>query len=233
MFNNSKYVHWYNSIISRAKDRIILEYKEKHHIIPKCLGGNNSTDNLVYLTAREHFICHRLLVKMVDDRKAKAKLSYAAWQQSRSVKELRKISSRTYDTLRKSLSETYKGRIREPFSEEWKANMSKSHIGVHRDKHTRETKRKISEKKKGKKLGVENPFFGKTHSEEFKRKKSKATKLLFMGIPKIRVCCILCRKESTVNAIGRHYTKCQEKLTTIADIRLVPLANVEANIPPD
>jgi hypothetical protein len=42
----------------------VTGYFERHHIIPKSLGGNNSTTNLVNLTAREHFICHWLLVKM-------------------------------------------------------------------------------------------------------------------------------------------------------------------------
>jgi hypothetical protein len=44
------------------------------------MGGTNHNSNLVKLTAREHFICHMLLVKMVEDKPIKAKLSYAAWQ---------------------------------------------------------------------------------------------------------------------------------------------------------
>lgn len=52
----------YNQIIERAKlsNRIKSKenYFEKHHIIPKCLGGDNEKENLVLLTAREHFICH-------------------------------------------------------------------------------------------------------------------------------------------------------------------------------
>ena len=39
-------------------------YTERHHIIPKSLGGSNTKSNLVRLTAREHFICHWLLLKM-------------------------------------------------------------------------------------------------------------------------------------------------------------------------
>ena len=39
-------------------------YCEAHHIIPKSLDGDNSKENLVDLTAREHFICHWLLAKM-------------------------------------------------------------------------------------------------------------------------------------------------------------------------
>lgn len=38
-------------------------YYECHHILPKCLGGTNDKDNLVLLTAREHLICHRLLIE--------------------------------------------------------------------------------------------------------------------------------------------------------------------------
>lgn len=39
-------------------------YYENHHIIPRSLNGSNSSENLVLLTAREHFICHWLLVKI-------------------------------------------------------------------------------------------------------------------------------------------------------------------------
>jgi hypothetical protein len=65
------YLKIYEDIISNAKSkekhRMELkkskkEYFEKHHIIPKCLGGTNDKDNLVLLTAKEHFICHRILV---------------------------------------------------------------------------------------------------------------------------------------------------------------------------
>ena len=37
------------------------EYHERHHIIPKCLGGTNNKDNLIDLYAKEHFEAHRLL----------------------------------------------------------------------------------------------------------------------------------------------------------------------------
>ena len=37
------------------------EYHERHHIIPKCIGGTDDTENLIDLLAREHFNAHRLL----------------------------------------------------------------------------------------------------------------------------------------------------------------------------
>ncbi len=77
IFIDNKYTKWYNSIISNAKTRrAILDYTEKHHIVPKSLGGNNSKENLAVLSAREHFICHLLLPKMVEG-KARSKMAYA------------------------------------------------------------------------------------------------------------------------------------------------------------
>ena len=66
MFLENKYTKWYKEIISQAKTNVNNNeiYTEKHHIIPRCLGGDSSTNNLVRLTAREHFICHLLLTKM-------------------------------------------------------------------------------------------------------------------------------------------------------------------------
>lgn len=54
----------YENLINNAKSRKLHEYSEVHHIIPKCMGGDDTKDNLVELTAREHFIAHLLLVKI-------------------------------------------------------------------------------------------------------------------------------------------------------------------------
>ena len=55
----------YTAIIERAKTRpLVVGYFERHHIIPKCLGGDNNIENLVDLTPEEHYVCHQLLFKM-------------------------------------------------------------------------------------------------------------------------------------------------------------------------
>jgi hypothetical protein len=36
-------------------------YYENHHINPRCLGGTDEKENLVLLTSKEHFVCHKLL----------------------------------------------------------------------------------------------------------------------------------------------------------------------------
>ena len=62
------YTNLYDKLIEKAKIREtsnkLVGYKEIHHIIPQCLGGTDDKDNLVELTAREHYIAHLLLVKM-------------------------------------------------------------------------------------------------------------------------------------------------------------------------
>lgn len=73
MFNDSKYTKWYKNICSKSYNGIT----EKHHIIPKSLGGSNNPENLVNLSPKAHFICHWLLTKMVLDRNEREKMYYA------------------------------------------------------------------------------------------------------------------------------------------------------------
>lgn len=60
------YNNIYTNLINCASQRQTQKecYYEKHHIIPRCLGGEDIKENIVCLTAREHYIAHQLLVKM-------------------------------------------------------------------------------------------------------------------------------------------------------------------------
>lgn len=58
------YQKFYDRLILNAINRSTLDgYTEKHHIVPKCLGGTNELTNIVKLTAREHFLAHAALAK--------------------------------------------------------------------------------------------------------------------------------------------------------------------------
>lgn len=57
----------YNDYIERIKDIDREGYTEKHHVLPKCCGGDNSRDNLVKLYPEEHFYAHLLLYKENPD----------------------------------------------------------------------------------------------------------------------------------------------------------------------
>lgn len=184
---DNKYFKTYVSIIRKSFNRNIPELYEKHHILPRCfkLGGENDKNNISILTPREHFVCHKLLVKCVNDKILKSKLSYAVWQ----ITKRYKIKSREYEYLKKLLSETYKGI---PKSESAKNNMRKpksdsSRMGNKKGckAHNKgipcseETKIKISKAKAGKCSGENNSFYGKKHKPETIKKLSER----FKGIP--------------------------------------------------
>jgi hypothetical protein len=110
MYLQNKYTRIYFSIIDKAKNRILDGYQEKHHIIPQSLGGSNDKDNIVNLTAREHFICHLLLTKMVDGSN-KSKMYQAAWMMASSTSKTQKrhkVNNRTYEYLRLEMSKIKK-----------------------------------------------------------------------------------------------------------------------------
>lgn len=67
--NDWWYEKTYNQLIERGKlrglDKSKLDgYYEKHHIIPKCMGGKNNKENLVLLTAKEHLLAHMILFRL-------------------------------------------------------------------------------------------------------------------------------------------------------------------------
>lgn len=64
------YLKIYNSIIEKARRENKDGYLENHHIIPKCIGGTNSKENIVPLTLRQHYICHKLLLKIYPEEKS-------------------------------------------------------------------------------------------------------------------------------------------------------------------
>jgi hypothetical protein len=55
----------YQSFIADRKGRPQPEgYSESHHIIPRSRGGSDSNENLIRLTAREHYFAHCCLAKI-------------------------------------------------------------------------------------------------------------------------------------------------------------------------
>lgn len=106
MFIKNKYNKWYFNIIDRAKSRTLAndDYVEKHHIIPKSLGGSNNADNLVCLTAKEHFICHLLLTKMTAG-VARTKMVYAAKEREAARKAAKARADAARDAKRKADAE--------------------------------------------------------------------------------------------------------------------------------
>lgn len=133
IFLNNKYTTTYFSIINRAISRVKSneEYYENHHIIPKCLGGEDNTANLVFLTAKEHFIVHHLLTKMTEDTLSKGKL-WSAFFLMHIGHSNRLTFARTYELAKKQMALHKK----EIYKEEKNPFFGKT--------HTESTKKKMS-----------------------------------------------------------------------------------------
>jgi hypothetical protein len=136
MFLSNKYTKCYYSITDRAKARTLDStcYVERHHIIPKSLGGDNTKGNIVSLTAREHLICHLLLTKMTTG-DAKSKMACAAMRMMFSSKTHQRtpVNSRTYEHIRTIVSESKRGKTGYKHSEESKKKISDSKLGKSRN----------------------------------------------------------------------------------------------------
>ena len=149
MFLDNKYSRWYYAIVANAQSKVIDGYTEKHHIIPKSLGGTDLTENLVILTAREHFICHWLLTKMVSNKKHQ----YQMWNafscmlyRERPGQTRYKVTSKIFENIKKEGSKIKSWKMsgeKNPMfgnthSKEAKLKISKGHLGKIVSKITRE-----------------------------------------------------------------------------------------------
>ena len=128
MYLQNKYTNWYNHIVSNAQSRILSNeiYVERHHIIPRSLGGDNKNLNIVKLTPREHFICHLLLTKMTTGNDLfKMKHALNMLMNAKNIGKGRYVpTSRIYQYVKKCHSDS----IKEGWTEEKRKKHSESLI---------------------------------------------------------------------------------------------------------
>jgi hypothetical protein len=146
--NNSmnKYKQWYTNITERAKNRVLETYTEQHHVQPRSLGGSDDPDNLVNLTAREHFICHWLLVKMTSGKEHHQMLNALRMMRAEKQGQQRyntKITARVYASIKQEYARLQSKQF---------TGIGNGMFGKH---HTQEAKDKIRQKNLGKKLTPE------------------------------------------------------------------------------
>lgn len=163
-----KYNDYINNILKSRGRFNCIGYKERHNIVPRCLGGSNNKDNLIDLYAEEHYIAHKLLALEQPDNKSLINAwMMMAYPKSSTQQRKYEISPEDYAFLRK----------------QWSHHMKISNPGLDENGHpwnygipmTEEQKIKLSKSKKGVLLGP--------NSEETKRKKSLAAKKRAMEHP--------------------------------------------------
>jgi hypothetical protein len=103
------YKKHYDLLIKRAKTRQLSCYIERHHIVPKCMGGTDDKSNLVELTPEEHYVAHQLLVKMYPNVDG---LVYAASKMTVSSKTVLR-NNKLYGWLKRRYQSVCKKRVGE------------------------------------------------------------------------------------------------------------------------
>jgi hypothetical protein len=133
MVTKNLYVCRYNKLINHYKTVLVDGHHEKHHIIPKCMGGTDDIKNLILLPTRVHFIAHYLLYKAYPNNK---QLSHAFAMMGVCNKfQHRKINSYLYEQSKIARSsallgiprtESVKLKMRKPKSNKENYKKSKS-----------------------------------------------------------------------------------------------------------
>src|ERR1700737_2110348 len=173
------YQRHYDALIERARNRKLTGDKERHHAIPRCMGGGNDKHNLVDLTGPEHYVAHQLLCKIYPE---KTKLAFAAnaMRLLRGNRDPSVPKNKGYGWLRKlhakAMGDLKRGKTLTP---EHKAKVSAGLTGRPVSSETRE---KISNSNSGKKRTAEcvermaASHRGKTISDEHRAAVSVAHK---------------------------------------------------------
>lgn len=135
----------YDNLIRRARVRRPLsrECYERHHVLPRCIGGRDTQVNLVYLMPEEHYVAHQLLVRMHP---GNSKLLWAALAMTGTGRGNGRVHNKLYGWLRRRFVAQQTGKPR------WDDA----------------TKRRIGRASKQRNQGENHPMFGREHSEKTK-----------------------------------------------------------------
>jgi hypothetical protein len=160
------YNEFINSILeSRGRFGITEGYKERHHIIPKCLNGSNEENNLIDLYANEHFIAHYLLAKENPDEYKLSLALYAMLNLESGIMH-RKINldidpymyedarimaakATSFMNSKENLSEERLEKLKHPKSEIHKQHIKEASIGREIPEHTRKAVSESNKKRTG------------------------------------------------------------------------------------
>lgn len=197
------YLGIYGQLITRGKSRELIGYKEKHHIVPTCLGGPNIAENIVKLTAREHFLAHWLLHRIHP---TNPKLAHAFFFMCNSKHH--RISSRAYEEAKIGHLNAVR---KKTISEEHRLAISKANKGR---RLSDKEKLRVSEVHKGKKLSEDHirrmklSQKGKVISHEVKLRMAAGC------LNKAKLTCPYCGKiGQNSNMKAHHFDHCKLKVS--------------------
>lgn len=110
------YQRIYSAFIASRKriEDDLQGYTERHHILPRSLGGTDDPENLIRLTPEDHFFAHLLLAKATNEAKAWAAclILAGAGKNGRRPKEVRRALVRhrkVFGLVRRAWNKTSRG----------------------------------------------------------------------------------------------------------------------------
>jgi hypothetical protein len=198
----------YKKLVDKAQNRSLDSsiYVEKHHIVPKCMGGSNAKDNLVYLTAREHFLAHRLLVRIYPTVKG-------VWYALIAMGRIVEFKSKIFESERLRAYEMRRGF---KYSEESKLKMSLAKKGKASNSPETQFKPGLTSWNVGK-FGEEHHLFGSKRTEATRAKMSAAQKACG-NIPPSRKGVRMTEEQKAKNRFMRSVKKLQPMLAEFQSI---------------
>jgi len=111
-------------LIAKRRGVTPAGYVERHHITPRCMGGCDTHENIVALTAREHFIAHALLARIHGGK---------AWAATAMMRGKDEVSSRTYEIVKRAQARCLSERMTGvKFTKEHRENLSGPKSDAHK-----------------------------------------------------------------------------------------------------
>lgn len=94
----------YNHLIEKRLRKPATGYTERHHILPRALGGTDDPSNLVVLSGREHWVAHLLLYRIYKNKQTINACHMMAMRcEERGIPRIK--SSRMYESIRRKHAE--------------------------------------------------------------------------------------------------------------------------------
>jgi hypothetical protein len=127
MIQSQHHYNRYQRFIGSLRGQSVDGYAEVHHIVPRSLGGSDDADNLIRLTARQHFIAHWILARALGGSASRAFFMMSNFG------KYGQVNSTTYQIARQEYAALaavqMAGRVMPPVSEETRKKQSQAKLG--------------------------------------------------------------------------------------------------------
>lgn len=199
----------YHKFIDRLRNQVVDGYCEKHHILPRSLGGSDDPSNIICLTVRQHYVAHWMLWKAYGGAMA------VAFDYMSGIKRYgSRLPSRTVEALKADVSKRISERL---VSTETRQKQSQAKLGK---KLTPEHIEKVRQTRIGKKMPAE---FGKKVSEAkrgiatrgtgWSHSEASLAKIVASNLNRQIIVCPHCTKSVKDHGGAKrwHFDRCKER----------------------